>query len=82
MERLKFDIQASILTLTMITANQLNRLTGSSTAYIDQFDMLGSHMERLIYTLELIKLGSWTYGTSDSHQIKYLSVCTYTKCDY
>ena len=55
MERLKFDIWACILTLNVITANQLNRLTGSSTAYIDQFDMLGSHMERLIYTLELTK---------------------------
>ena len=49
----KFDIQACKLTLNVITANVLDRFTGSTSWHIEHFEILSPQ----------------AYETSDSHQI-------------
>ena len=61
----KFPIEACILTLNVITKNYLDWFTGSDSSLISQ----------------IVILGSWAHGTSDSHQISYLGLYTNSKCD-
>ena len=69
MERLiqiKFVIKACILTLNNTIKNYPHRSTGSGTFHISQIGILAS----------------WAHGTSDLHQIYYLSLYTNSKHNY